>query len=110
MAAAQAAFPAWADTPPNKRVQVLFRMKALLDECLEDLTYMVSQEHGYGRMLMNGVIAEMRERGIHRMHSQADWRNHTLLQFLDSTGFRCAPRVVLERPTSQSLAERGDDV
>jgi malonate-semialdehyde dehydrogenase (acetylating) / methylmalonate-semialdehyde dehydrogenase len=46
IAAAQAAFPAWASTPPNKRVQVLFRLKALLDECLEDLTYMVAQEHG----------------------------------------------------------------
>jgi malonate-semialdehyde dehydrogenase (acetylating)/methylmalonate-semialdehyde dehydrogenase len=46
IAAAKAAFPAWADTPPNKRVQVLFRMKALLDKHLEELTLLVATEHG----------------------------------------------------------------
>ena len=40
------AFPAWADTPASKRVQVLFRMKALLDQHLEELTYLVAKEHG----------------------------------------------------------------
>ena len=38
IAAAAAAFPAWSDTPPSKRVQVLFRMKALLDKHLDELT------------------------------------------------------------------------
>jgi malonate-semialdehyde dehydrogenase (acetylating) / methylmalonate-semialdehyde dehydrogenase len=46
IAAAQAAFPAWADTPPNKRVQVMFKMKALLDAHLDELTLMVAREHG----------------------------------------------------------------
>src|SRR5208283_890051 len=46
IAAAKAAFPAWADTPPNKRVQVLFRMKALLDRHQEELTRLVAEEHG----------------------------------------------------------------
>ncbi len=46
IAAAKAAFPAWADTPPNKRVQVLFRMKALLDKHQEELTRLVAEEHG----------------------------------------------------------------
>ncbi len=46
IASAQQAFPAWADTPPNRRVQVLFRMKALLDQHLDELTYLVAQEHG----------------------------------------------------------------
>ncbi len=46
VACAQEAFPAWADTPPSKRVQVMFRMKALLDQHLEELTYLVAQEHG----------------------------------------------------------------
>jgi malonate-semialdehyde dehydrogenase (acetylating)/methylmalonate-semialdehyde dehydrogenase len=44
--AAQAAFPAWADTPPNVRVQVLFRMKALLDQHLQELTELVARENG----------------------------------------------------------------
>jgi malonate-semialdehyde dehydrogenase (acetylating)/methylmalonate-semialdehyde dehydrogenase len=46
IAAAAAAFPAWADTPPNKRVQVLYRMKALLDKHLDELTLLVAREHG----------------------------------------------------------------
>ena len=46
IAAAKAAFPAWADTPPNKRVQVLFRMKALLDRHQDELTRLVAEEHG----------------------------------------------------------------
>ena len=46
IAAAKAAFPAWADTPPNKRVQVLFRMKVLLDKHQDELTRLVAEEHG----------------------------------------------------------------
>jgi malonate-semialdehyde dehydrogenase (acetylating)/methylmalonate-semialdehyde dehydrogenase len=46
ISAAKAAFPAWADTPPNKRVQVLFRMKALLDQHLEELTMLLATENG----------------------------------------------------------------
>ena len=46
VAAAQAAFPAWANIPPNQRVQVLFRMKALLDQHLEELTLLLATENG----------------------------------------------------------------
>ena len=44
--AAKAAFPAWAETPPNKRVQVLFRMKALMDKNLDELTLLLARENG----------------------------------------------------------------
>ena len=44
--AAQNAFPAWSATPANARVQILFRMKALLDQHLDELTYLVAREHG----------------------------------------------------------------
>ena len=46
IAAAKAAFPAWSDTPAHKSVQVLFRMKSLLDKHIEELTLMVAKEHG----------------------------------------------------------------
>jgi len=46
IAAAKMAFPAWADAPPNKRAQVLFRMKALLDRNLEELTLLCARENG----------------------------------------------------------------
>jgi malonate-semialdehyde dehydrogenase (acetylating)/methylmalonate-semialdehyde dehydrogenase len=46
IAAAKAAFPTWADTPPNKRAQVLFRMKGILDRHVDELTRLVAEEHG----------------------------------------------------------------
>lgn len=46
IAAAEKAFPAWRDTPIVKRVQVLFRMKALLDLHLDELTELLARENG----------------------------------------------------------------
>jgi malonate-semialdehyde dehydrogenase (acetylating)/methylmalonate-semialdehyde dehydrogenase len=44
--AAVRAYPRWRDTPVTKRVQVLFKMKQLLDEHLDELTYLCAQENG----------------------------------------------------------------
>ena len=44
--AAQAAFPAWSETPVNKRVQILYRMKALVEKNIDDLTYLLALEEG----------------------------------------------------------------
>jgi malonate-semialdehyde dehydrogenase (acetylating)/methylmalonate-semialdehyde dehydrogenase len=46
VAAAKAAFPGWADTPASKRVKVLFRMKTLLDQHLDELTLLCAKENG----------------------------------------------------------------
>jgi malonate-semialdehyde dehydrogenase (acetylating)/methylmalonate-semialdehyde dehydrogenase len=42
--AAVEAFPKWSTTPVSKRVQVLYKMKALLDENLEELTVLLAKE------------------------------------------------------------------
>jgi len=44
--AAREAYPAWADTPVTRRVQVLYRMKALVEQHLDELTYLLAQEEG----------------------------------------------------------------
>jgi malonate-semialdehyde dehydrogenase (acetylating)/methylmalonate-semialdehyde dehydrogenase len=44
--AAVKAFPKWRDTPVGTRVQVLFKMKTLLEEHLDELTYLCAQENG----------------------------------------------------------------
>jgi len=44
--AAAKAYPKWRDTPVTKRTQVLFKMKQLLDEHLDELTYLCAQENG----------------------------------------------------------------
>ncbi len=46
VAAAKDAFPGWSSTTAARRVQVLFRMKALLDQHLEELTRLVATENG----------------------------------------------------------------
>ena len=46
VAAAAAAYPAWSSTIAVKRVQVLYRMKALMDRHLDELTRLVATEHG----------------------------------------------------------------
>lgn len=46
IAAAEAAFPAWRDTPPVKRAQVMFRFKALLEQHSERIVAAITQQHG----------------------------------------------------------------
>ncbi|MCB9567253.1 MAG: CoA-acylating methylmalonate-semialdehyde dehydrogenase [Myxococcales bacterium] len=46
VSAAAAAFPAWRDTPMKERVQVLYRVKALIERDLEELSWLVSHENG----------------------------------------------------------------
>lgn len=46
IAAAEAAFPAWRDTPPMKRARVMFRFKELLEQNAETICRLVGEEHG----------------------------------------------------------------
>ena len=69
-----------------------------------------AQGRGHGRMLLEGLTAAMRERGVSRLHSQAAWNNQPLLKFFGAAGFELAPRLVLERPVAEPLAESVDEV
>src|SRR5512140_1122677 len=46
VAAAQAAFPAWAETPPIRRARVMFKFLELLNRKREDLARAITAEHG----------------------------------------------------------------
>lgn len=46
VAAAQAAFPAWADTPPIRRARVMFKFLELLNKYKDDLARTITAEHG----------------------------------------------------------------
>src|SRR5215472_14384940 len=46
VAAAASAFPEWRRTPPEERIQFLFRMKALLEEHLEAIARTCTRENG----------------------------------------------------------------
>ncbi|AYC31526.1 CoA-acylating methylmalonate-semialdehyde dehydrogenase [Pseudomonas cavernae] len=43
---AKAAFPAWRNTPPAKRAQVMFRFKQLLEQNEAKIAQLISEEHG----------------------------------------------------------------
>ena len=44
--AAAAAFPAWRRTPPEDRIQPLFKLKALLEDHQDELARIITQENG----------------------------------------------------------------
>lgn len=46
VAAAARAFPGWMETPPIERARVLFRYKALLEEHFEEISRLITREHG----------------------------------------------------------------
>ncbi len=46
VAAAAAAFPQWADTPPIRRARVLFKFLELLNQHRDELAHLITAEHG----------------------------------------------------------------
>ena len=46
ISAAQAAFPAWRNTPPIKRARVMFRFKELLEQNSDKICRLIGEEHG----------------------------------------------------------------
>lgn len=46
VAAAQSAFPQWADTPPIRRARVLFKFLELLNRNKDELAALITAEHG----------------------------------------------------------------
>ena len=55
--AAAEAFPAWRRTPPTERIQYLFKLKELLEQNFEDLSTMITIEHG---KILGAAKGEMR--------------------------------------------------
>ena len=58
--AAEAAFPAWRDTPPLKRARIMFRFKELLEENAERIVALITEEHG---KVLNDAAGEF-SRGV----------------------------------------------
>ncbi len=60
IAAAEAAFPAWRNTPPARRAAVMFRFKQLLEDNAEKICEMIGEEHG---KIAHDAMGEL-QRGI----------------------------------------------
>lgn len=60
IAAAEAAFPEWRNTPPIKRARVMFRFKELLEQNAEHICKLIGEEHG---KISHDAMGEL-QRGI----------------------------------------------
>ena len=58
-----------------------------------------SQGRGVGHELMDQLIKEIRNRGGEGLRTQVGWDQPRVTDFFSSTGFRMAPRLILERST-----------
>lgn len=61
IAGAKAAFPGWAATPVLKRVQVLYRLRELLIEHMDELTMLVAKENGKAWEEAKGDVLKAKE-------------------------------------------------
>lgn len=61
IAAAKAAFPGWSSTPVIKRVQILHKLRQLLIEHMDELTYSVAWENGKAWEEAKGDILKAKE-------------------------------------------------
>ncbi|WP_416190285.1 CoA-acylating methylmalonate-semialdehyde dehydrogenase [Neisseria sp. CCUG17229] len=60
IAAAEAAFPAWRNTPPAKRARIMFRYKELLEQNRDKICQLIGSEHG---KIVHDAAGEL-QRGI----------------------------------------------
>jgi len=67
IAAAQAAFPEWRNTPAIKRARVMFRFKQLLEENANDICALITSEHG---KVLSDAMGEL-QRGIENVEYAA---------------------------------------
>lgn len=52
---------------------------------------------GVATALLSGVEAALAARGVRELRTQVEWTEHGTVAFFSASGFRLAPRVVLER-------------
>jgi GNAT superfamily N-acetyltransferase len=60
-----------------------------------------ARHHGAGRRMLARLEDLARERDISALVTQAHWRDHGILRFLDAAGFELAPRRILEMPVQR---------
>ena len=54
------------------------------------------RHQGLGQRLLEGIEDVARHKGIRKLQTQTNWNNHSLIGFLDRSGFALAPRHLIE--------------
>jgi malonate-semialdehyde dehydrogenase (acetylating)/methylmalonate-semialdehyde dehydrogenase len=87
VAAAQAAFEGWRNTPLKERAQVLYRLKQLMERDLEELVWLLSHENGKTYAQAKGSVLK----GIECVEFGCSLPNMSAGEHLDvSRGINCA--------------------
>jgi ribosomal protein S18 acetylase RimI-like enzyme len=61
----------------------------------------VARHKGVATRMLARLVELARERNISALVTQANWRDHGILRFLDAAGFELAPRRILEAPVER---------
>ena len=83
--AAKAAYPAWSATPVVKRVQVLYKLRDLIVENMEELTHLVATEHGKVWSEAEGDVLKAKEGTEHALSAPSLLMGESLMDA--SSGF-----------------------
>lgn len=85
ISAAKAAYPAWSKTPIVKRVQILYKLRELLKENLDELTYLVAWENGKAWAEAQGDVLKAIEGTEHAISAPSLMMGESLMD--TSSGF-----------------------
>jgi GNAT superfamily N-acetyltransferase len=55
-----------------------------------------AQAHGIGSQLLEALASEAKRQGVRELRTQATWRNHGMLRFLDHAGFELGRNQVVD--------------
>lgn len=71
-----------------------------------------AQGHGIGTALLTKFESEAKRMGVPVMRTDASWRNHPVMQFLDHAGFELGKELVVDCPVGNHrlAAHEGDKV
>ncbi len=67
------------------------------------------QGHGYGDALLGALEADARKNGILRVRTQASWKDHAMLGFLDHAGFQLGNNQVIDCEIHAGRIGGGDE-
>lgn len=76
---AKSAYPSWSDTPVTKRVQVLYKVKQLLEKNIDELTHLVAYEHGKAWSEAKGDVLKAIEGTEHAITAPALMMGESLM-------------------------------
>ncbi len=85
VAAAKAAYPGWSATPVMKRVQILYKLRDLLIEHMDELTMLVAKENGKAWEEAHGDVLKAKEGTEHAISAPSLLMGESLMD--TSSGF-----------------------